>query len=1146
LSGYRQRDPEVIESDVVRFSRSWLGRILLLLLCIQLTHSKAAGQPGWSVIKKFQTPIGCGYFFSKDTGFVGSGIRIVTGDPISIYRTNDGGATWITCKTPVSEYGAVTSISMQTRALGYASIFGLQGGQTLWRTNDSGATWVDISPLAGGFGTCAYSTPYTITLTQWYAIGGSSKDGGLTYGQTFVDGGPENWSNGIDFTDSLHGVVTLGPVVFPAQNTSYYTQDGGLTWIASPSLGESWSVYGLKGTLTFFAGGEGPGAVPNPSHSILRSNDGGANWSTIYTFPDNRLSLTGHLAGKGQTLYVQSDTGDMVAQRGLYRSDDLGRNWHYVGGPCNSRDTRFIVTGCSGEVVYAFDMFGNIWKTTGGGDGTLIDGDPTEAILSISPDTLNIRTLGCSDSAKFQISSLACPTIHFDSVRIAIDSDVTFSQLPADTALHQNDAIPISVVFTPRDTGTKIEKLRVFCHTGSRVFIDTVLLNLRSTGGETLVLPPDSLALSQSDCNAVQDSVNLVSISCYPFVIDSVSFGDSAFSSPAIFPYLLAGNSGVLPVNYHADSNGSHSSFVRLHAHSGLETFDTTVAISGSTVLPTPQLSVAPDTLKYGTKYCIPTVDSFTFANPNCYTIVIDSVVSTGVFFVDTSQNGLKLEPGKSATAVVTFSPADSGLARGTVLVYGHSGGGRFIDSSMLVGSNSSLPTSVHLSTVLVSLSSVDCSLSQDSLVFANQGCAQVKIDSIVSFDKEVTVQVTNMPTLNGGDSTSILVQFIPDSSGTHVGLLHIYGQIGLRNFDTVISCSATSSLSTTPFRLSGDSVNLWTSYCQPVQKPFWVYNGTCTALVIDSVYLLNDSLQEFSFDTSGATLVRSLDSGQVSVNFSPSERGQRFGSMKLFLHCGERAFDTLLALSGKNVTAPEPYLAPIATGKASDTVSIAVMLLPTTDTFTIRHVDFHIGLNTDLITPQSVQTKGSLSEKAANILLTTEPPGGIHFSEDLPQPITKDSDLTKPLVIFRAPIYLTKALSTPVIIDSFATTVTGLEPLCSLPEQTFTSYMACGDSTIRTLMLGNPLQLRIVSLRPNPVSSNAQLQISYNVAADAESPELAIVDENGRIVQSTKDCPGTQGTHTLSLSTPQASGKYQLILRNSSSSDAMKFLIVK
>jgi photosystem II stability/assembly factor-like uncharacterized protein len=1134
----------VIESEVVHFSRSWLRRILLLLFCVQLSHSDAIAQSGWSIIKKFQTPIDCGYFFSKDTGFIGSGIRLVTYAPISIYHTNDGGATWTTCKTPQNEYGAVTSIAMQSHAIGYASIFAVDSAMSLWKTTDSGKTWIDISPAASFSGTCVYATPNAITLTQWYFIGGSSRNGGATFNQTFVDG-YYNWSNGIDFTDSLHGVVTMGPV-FPGQNVSYYTQDGGLSWLATPTVGEAWGVYALKGTQTFFAGGEGPGGVVNSSHSIVKSSDGGATWTTIYTFPQNRLTLTGHIAGKGSTLYVQSDTVNPPQNQGLFRSDDLGRNWHYVGGPCNSRDTRFVVTGCSGEVVYAFDMFGNVWKTTGGGDGTLVDGNPDDAILSIAPDTLNIRTVGCSDSLGFKIASLACPTIHVDSVQFLTSPDVSVSQFTVDTALHQNDAIPVNVIFTPQDTGTKIEKLRVFCHTGSRVFIDTVVLNLRSDARETLVLPPDSLAVLQSDCNSVHDSVNLVSISCFPFVIDSVSFGDSAFSSTATFPYLLAGNTGVLPVNYHADSNGSHPSFVRLHAHSGLETFDTTIALSGSTALPMPQLSVVPDTLKYTTKYCIPTVDSFTFANPNCYPIVIDSVVSTGVFFVGSSMNGLKLGPGRSATSSVTFSPADSGFARGKVLVYGHSGGGSFVGSATLLGSNVSLPSSVHLSTVLISLSSIDCSLSQDSLVFANQGCAQVKIDSVVSFDKEVTLRVTNKPTLNGGDSTSILVQFIPDSSGTHVGLLHIYGQIGLRNFDTVVPCSATSILSSTPFRIPGDSVNLWTSYCQPVQKTLWVYNGTCAPLEIDSVHLLNDALMEFGFDTSGATHVRSLDSSHLSISFTPSERGQRFGSMKLYMHNGEHLFDTVLALSGKNVTAPEPYLAPIATGKAADTVSIVVMLLPTTDTFTIRHVDFHIGLNTDLITPQTVQTKGTLSEKAANVLLTPEPPGGIHFSEDLPQAITKDSDLTKPLVIFRAPIYLTKALSTPVTLDSFATTLIGLEPLCSLPEQTFTAYMACGDSTIRTLMLGNPLQLRIVSLRPNPVSANTQLQVSYNVVADAESPELDIVDENGRSIQTIKGCSGTLGTHTLSLSIPQASGKYQLILRNSTSQDAMKFLIVK
>ncbi|HET9135268.1 MAG TPA: T9SS type A sorting domain-containing protein, partial [Candidatus Kapabacteria bacterium] len=65
---------------------------------------------------------------------------------------------------------------------------------------------------------------------------------------------------------------------------------------------------------------------------------------------------------------------------GLYRSDDGGISWRPVGGPVNGFDTRFFVTGCHGETVYAFDTLGGIYKTSDGGDGTLV---PSPYIASV-------------------------------------------------------------------------------------------------------------------------------------------------------------------------------------------------------------------------------------------------------------------------------------------------------------------------------------------------------------------------------------------------------------------------------------------------------------------------------------------------------------------------------------------------------------------------------------------------------------------------------------------------------------------------------------------------------------------------------------------------------------------------------------------
>jgi photosystem II stability/assembly factor-like uncharacterized protein len=334
--------------------------LVLFLVCVLATR----GYGVWNLVLQLPPGVeaGCGYFFDADHGMIGTGYRDVSTYAPKIYLTSDGGKTWKMTVTPDETDEAITNIMMVSPTVGYASIFSNNVGiHDIWKTVDGGNTWT----VHGGIdevsqSPCIYATSKTLIATSWFA-GGISVNDGLRFSTIFSEPGNNFKSNGIDFTDDNNGSVTMGPSSgFTTTLPSWFTHDGGKTWNQGGSLPEAWGVYGVKGTKLFFAMPEGSGGG-FPNRSLFRSTDGGATWNVFYNFSGH--SFTGHIAGVGNTIYVQ--TTDL----GLYRSLDLGVSWTNVGGPPHGRDTRFVVTGCQGEVVYAFDGGGGVWKTTDGGDG---------------------------------------------------------------------------------------------------------------------------------------------------------------------------------------------------------------------------------------------------------------------------------------------------------------------------------------------------------------------------------------------------------------------------------------------------------------------------------------------------------------------------------------------------------------------------------------------------------------------------------------------------------------------------------------------------------------------------------------------------------------------------------------------------------
>jgi hypothetical protein len=466
----------------MKLCKQYIFVVLLLLL-----SGINSVYPSWKLLKTFPEPVSCGYFFDSDNGLIGTGnyYQKSVGFP-KIYWTSDGGTNWTEAQTPDPANGWVTSIFMKDANIGYASIFSYT--YTLWKTVDGGKTWADHTSEPIGFATCVYATGKALIQSFWRqgfsgtASGGRSLDDGVTLEQIFNEDGYYE-SNGIDFADDQNGVVVMGPGGGAPLNC-WITNDGGVNWNKGGALPESWSVYGVKGTQKYFCLPEGFQGTQN--RVLYRSSDGGKNWSQVYAF-NTRMTFTGHIAGFRNTLYIQTELNTGL---GLYRSDDLGATWKFVGGPSNLRDTRFVVTGCNGEEVFAFNDKGEVWKTTDGGDGTLSPFSAS-AVLGFLQDSLYMESHYCQAVRKYiDLFDQGCNSIIIDTILI---SPNPYNEFSVDTArsgitVSRISSQRIPIIFHTDSNVTRHTALHIKAHSGSQI-IDTsiVLVAKHSTAPELLL-----------------------------------------------------------------------------------------------------------------------------------------------------------------------------------------------------------------------------------------------------------------------------------------------------------------------------------------------------------------------------------------------------------------------------------------------------------------------------------------------------------------------------------------------------------------------------------------------------------------------------------------------------------------------------------
>jgi photosystem II stability/assembly factor-like uncharacterized protein len=1120
-----------------------------------------AQQNNWNLIFTFDRPIGCGYFFDENHGLLGSGIRIETEQPCAIYKTTDGGQTFTPSVVPTSIPGAVTSISMIDSLNGFASIFssieyyvdGTFGRSSLWQTTDGGSTWFDPFHL-DHVNTEVYAQHGLIQITNWDASestppypvpdpagGNYSFDSGVTWEQN------TNFRrcNGIAFSDSVNGVVTEMNYTSGGGNF-WVTTDAGRTWEPTVSdLYESWSVYAMPGQGIYFCANESQPTLNLPSSSINWSTDGGFTWTPRINF--STMHFTGTIDGVGKTLYFQTDTaiyvGDPISYlRGMYRSDDTGATWHFIGGPTNSRDTRFVVTGCLGQVVYAFDQVGGVYKTINGGDGSLIGS------FTLNVDTLGWNPSPCGDSVLFTITGSNCLPITIDSVSLAGTTEFFLpsgdTSLPA--TLTEGDSTQIQLLYLPTKSGRTVSNVTVFGHSGENVVRKVLTIVTRDTLASGLALSEDTARMSAGACTVAEDTILVSNLACPDMVIDSITFPSGEVSLDATLPAQVPGiGSYPLRFIFQPDSAGFDTLKGNLYAHDGRELYDTTFSIIVQSVPEAEQIVLDSTQLAFSTKYCQPILSSIDLLAFGCDSIVFDSVLfSNGNFTLLHTPSVLAPEIGDSVN--IEYAPDSDGTASDSIHIFAHGKWGACDTTIFVSASNFSLPQSATLSQNAITLATVACVALSDTLDLGNLGCGELYLDSVMLGDDSemsISYDTTQLP-LQSGNLLPIHITYSPSNGDAKALTLRLTMHTAQRAFDTTVSVSISNNIPADPLVLSTDSLYLFTKYCQPMTVPIKIGNLGCTAMSLDAVTISGDTLNEFTIpDLADSIYPSQWDS--TTVTFTPDSAGSREVLVKIHLHNSGQTFDTTLSIIGKNLIAPSPYIPALPTLAAGQVLNIPIMLEPTADTFSIHSYTFQLSFNTDLLTPTGLGFTNTCSAQVLSSKLTPEPGIGCSGTVTLIDTITNTAQLTLPLVYVTANVSLTLDTTTEVTLDSFTT---GAEPalgLCSDPTSPFTLAPACGDPYLVDLLGAQPISFSFVGVAPNPASAG-NWDVDYITRTSLPTLTLDIYDAAGTRISHTADLETTIGEHHASIPIPNASGDYFLVLGNGREQTARKGSVAK
>jgi photosystem II stability/assembly factor-like uncharacterized protein len=237
-----------------------------------------------------------------------------------VLYTADGGNTWVS----IARLGD----GKYEHELGYIKFIDEKHGwivnpRSIWRTEDGGASWQQYSSpydYPKKVFSCSFINPNIGWLS---GVGGAfyrTQDGGKSWQESTVVSDERDLSEP-SFVDHQVGWIVARP-----NDGIYRTEDGGKTWtlLRDPGkLAEFYSVQFTSRREGWAAGLARTNEEPEKQKVVvLHTTDGGNSWERVRV-AENELFF--------HTVYFTDSTyGWLLARDNVYRTDDGGKSWRIV------------------------------------------------------------------------------------------------------------------------------------------------------------------------------------------------------------------------------------------------------------------------------------------------------------------------------------------------------------------------------------------------------------------------------------------------------------------------------------------------------------------------------------------------------------------------------------------------------------------------------------------------------------------------------------------------------------------------------------------------------------------------------------------------------------------------------------------------
>lgn len=1099
--------------------------IIILILCLGGALNPLQAQGKWvPFVTKYtfngSAPLSAS-FLNEQFGFV------ETID--QLYRTTDGGKTWriVIIK---DQQGNVYRDLSQTQLYYYTSIHLFYGGA--FESTDGGVTWwpLPVPAPQGPPQRSEFTSIYIHDSTFYSASGYMSKDHCNSW-QTI-----DSFSNGEVIVGNLDSVIAIWGGSYGGNARTYYTVDGGQNWNTGTVGVESDFGYSIPFTkYCFQAGGDG-------NDAIERSGTGGKAWNTVYG-PIKGRYLSDAISGDGCSIYAQTMGWTPILKGGVLKSTDLGMTWTSIGGPVGADDLALCGVCTRGTACFAMEYYNDtLWKYT--------DVSSYRPILKDTKITKNfpdvIRISEC-DSIKGQIhvTFSACDFIRLHDLRIdelnpqlcrysfqpdqilrtGVNGDASFEILPLSPGTY-NVAIHL---FLAESDWSLSEKIIPFI-----IIVDASPSRLIISKKDTINFGTKPKCLSGG-----KDTVVLTNPGCkYPIVISEILLETDAsskadFSILSTYPYSLIKNRppNTIVVDFHPQTAGIKQG--KLIIKTNYE--NDTIPIQANVLQNTALLNNKSDSLI--SPLCETSSGFIHIANQNCGILSIDSIIIGKPFALPILTLPIEIIPGDSLILPVNFLP----IQRGTITIptkissriFGAADTVQFDTTLTLTGFATHGTSSYTLSTTSATFDTLHlCDSAKRRIVLYSTGCDSLPLSSILlSGDADFSLVENGTRNIATGDSIVLDVLLNPTVAGSKSAMISVVLANG-SSISVPINAVVVRAIRTLSCDASGtvDFGKLLT--CKSPDTTITLHNPGCSPVIVSGIGSLGPG---FGTSTILPITIPPRESSQIIIHtLVDTASGNLLSSGVLAFNSDADNILAPITLT-RSYIYPHPvhlWLDADKTPLTSQGIwKVRLKGLPN-ELADVRTIDLAINYNTDLL--------GYYKSSGAN---TTNSPDGKSFTISGATTIIAGSDSSIAEINFN--VYLTKDTTTTLVLGSIA--LNSSDPkfmgCVAYPLSAGSDFLylnSCGDRSIRTFMLGKPIEMTI---HPNPARDEIEINLQSPLNQDASIEMLNAL--GAKVYSDFKSlAAGSNSIHLNTLILPP--GMYLVRVNSGRSSASQAFVKVK